>query len=196
MFVPIHTEKGLVKEKVNVLITDKLESPVDWNSLRKRLSKDLRKQIADKLKQNNAYETDFVRIVKNNETKEIEAYGKYRTAFYESGKFDLSARALNEGEKFNLYRNDTLSSGETERMTYFSKFFTEQLYHSDESQFVLKALDKLDEKGNVIINPKTQKPEKEYIKLGADAIIGNDWHTGPISAILRQLSTVKKFYGY
>ena len=48
----------------------------------------------------------------------------------------------------------------------------------------------------MIINPKTQKPEKEYIKLGADAIIGNDWHTGPISAILRQLSTVKKFYGY
>ena len=33
------------------------------------------------------------------------------------------------------------------------------------------------------------------IKLGADAIIGNDWHTGPISAILRQLSTVKKYYG-
>ena len=54
---------------------------------------------------------------------------------------------------------------------------------------------KVDDAGNVIINKKTNKPEKEVIKLGADAIIGNDWHTGPISAILRQLTTVKKYYG-
>lgn len=195
MVVPIHTEKGLIQEKVNVYITEQMEAPVDYKTLKPRLTKEIRQQIAQALKKNETYETDFVRIFQNPQTKEIEAYGKYRTAFYDSKKFDLSARTLNEGEKFNLYRNDTLSSGETERMTYFSKFFTEQLYRSDESEFILKALDKLDEAGNVIINAKTNKPEKEFFKLGADAIIGNDWHTGPISAILRQLTTVKKFYG-
>ena len=195
MTIPIHTEKNIIQEKVNVYITDLMEAPVDYKTLRNRLSKDIRKQVAKALKDGQVYETDFVKIFQNQETKEIEAYGKYRTVFYDSKKFDLSARKLNEGEKFNLYRNDTLSSGETERMTYFSKFFTEQLYRSDESEFVLKALDKVDEAGNVIINPKTKLPQKDYIKLSADAIIGNDWHTGPISAILRQLTTVKKYYG-
>ena len=195
MLVPMHTEKGIIKEKVGVYITDAMEAPVDWEALQQRLSEETKTAINKAIQEGKNYETDFVKIKKDPKTNQIEAYGKYRTVFYDSKKFDMSARKLNEGEKFNLYRNDTLSSGETERMTYFSKFFTEQLYNSDESKFVLKALDKLDEKGNVIINPKTQKPEKEYIKLGADAIIGNDWHTGPISAILRQLTTVKKYYG-
>ena len=195
MIVPIHTEKGIQQEKVNVYITDMMEAPVDYKTLKQRFSKEIRSEIAKALKNGETYETDFVKIFQNKQTKEIEAYGKYRTVFYDSKKFDLSARKLNEGEKFNLYRNDSLASGETERMTYFSKFFTEQLYRADESEFVLNALDKVDKAGNVIINPKTNKPEKEYFKLGADAIIGNDWHTGPISAILRQLTTIKKYYG-
>ena len=195
MIVPMHTEKGIIKEKVNVYITDAMEAPVDWEALRARLPEETKATIDKVLNEGRSYETDFVKIKRDAKTNEIEAYGKYRTVFYDSKKFDMSARKLNEGEKFNLYRNDTLSSGETERMTYFSKFFTEQLYNSDESKFVLKTLDKLDEKGNVIINKETKQPEKEFIKLGADAIIGNDWHTGPISAILRQLTTVKKYYG-
>ena len=195
MIVPIHTEKGIQQEKVNVYITDMMEAPVDYKTLKPRFSKEIRSEIAKALKNGETYETDFVKIFQNKQTKEIEAYGKYSTVFYDSKKFDLSARKLNEGEKFNLYRNDSLASGETERMTYFSKFFTEQLYRADESEFVLKALDKVDKAGNVIINPKTNKPEKEYFKLGVDAIIGNDWHTGPISAILRQLTTIKKYYG-
>lgn len=195
MSIPIHTEKGIQKENVNVYITDIMQAPVDWNRLHSRLSQETKTQIDIAIKKDGFYETDFVKIIKNQDTNQIEAFGKYRTTFYDSPKFDLSARKLNEGEKFNLYRNDALSSGETERMTYFSKFFTEQLYNSEQSSFVLKTLDKLDDKGNVIINKATGKPEQEYIKLGADAIIGNDWHTGPISAILRQLTTVKKFYG-
>lgn len=195
MLVPLHTEKGIINEKVNVYISDTMQAPVDWANLKDRLSQETINKITKTIEEGKPYESDFVKIVKNNSTNEIEAYGKYRTVFYDSKKFDFSARKLNEGEKFDIYRNDTLASGETERMTYFSKFFTEQLYRSDESKFVLKALDKVDDAGNVIINPKTNQPEKEFIKLGADAIIGNDWHTGPISAILRQLTTVKKYYG-
>ena len=195
MIVPLHTEKGIINEKVNVYITDLMEAPVDWKHLQSRLSQDTLNKITKTIEEGKPYESDFVKVVKNNNTNELEAYGRYRTVFYDSKKFDLSARKLNEGEKFNLYRNDALSSGETERMTYFSKFFTEQLYRADESEFVLKALDKVDDAGNIIMNSKTNTPEKEFIKLGADAIIGNDWHTGPISAILRQLTTVKKYYG-
>lgn len=195
MIVPMHTEKGIIKEKVGVYISDVMDAPVDWDALRLRLSDETKAAIDKAISEGRKFETDFIRVEKNNITNEVEAFGKYRTVFYDSKKFDMSARKLNKGEKFNLYRNDTLSSGETERMTYFSKFFTEQLYNSEESKFVLKTLDKLDEKGNVILNKETNLPEKEYIKLGADAIIGNDWHTGPISAILRQLTTVKKYYG-
>ena len=118
----------------------------------------------------------LIKIFKNPKTKKVEAFGRYRTVFYDSPKFDLSAKLLNEGEKFNLYRNDTLATGETERMIYFSKFFTEQLYNADTSKFVLKMLDKVDDTGKVIINEATGKPEKEFIKLGADAIIGSHPH--------------------
>jgi len=193
--IPIYTDTGIVKEKVGVYITDLMEAPVDWKSLKQRLSKTILKDISTAIKEGKSYETDFIKVLKNPKTQEVEAFGKYRTVLYDSPKFDLSAKLLSEGEKFNLYRNDTLATGETERMLYFSKFFTEQLYNADESKFILKAIDKLDDAGNFIINQKTGKPKKEFIKLGADAIIGNDWHTGPISAILRQLSTVKKYYG-
>lgn len=195
LVVPIYTDRGVVNEKVGVYITDVMEAPVDWNVLRKRLTKEVRSDIAKAIKKDKIYETDLVKIVPNSSTGQLEAYGRYRTVFYDSPKFDLSAKLLNEGEKFNLYRNDTLATGETERMIYFSKFFTEQLYNSESSKFVLKMLDKVDEAGNVIVNKSTNKPQKEFVKLGADAIIGNDWHTGPISAILRQLSTIKKYYG-
>lgn len=195
MVVPVYSELGIVNEKVGVYITDLLESPVDWRSLRKRLTPEIRKEIADAIKSGKQYETDFIRVFKNPVSNELEATGKFRTVFYDSPKFDLSAKMLNEGEKFNLYRNDTLAAGETERMVYFSKFFTEQLYRSDESKYILKTIDLLDDAGKAVINAKTNKPAKEHIKLSADAIIGNDWHTGPISAILRQLTTLKKFYG-
>ena len=193
--IPIYTENGIVKERVGVYITDLTEEPLDWNDFKVRLSKESRQKIGKALKENKVFENDFIKIARNEETKEIEAYGKIRTTFYDSPKFDMTARLLNENQKFNLYRNDTLATGETERQIYFSKFFTEQLYHSDESTFVLKMMDKIDDAGNVVIDKSTNKPEKEIIKLGADAIIGNDWHTGPIAAILRQLSTLKKFYG-
>lgn len=193
--IPIYTEKGIVKEKVGVYITDLVEEPLDWEDFKSRLSKESRQKIGSALRNHKPFENDFIKIVRNENTKEIEAYGKIRTTFYDSPKFDMSARLLNEGEKFNLYRNDTLATGETERQIYFSKFFTEQLYNSDESTFALKILDKVDNTGKPIIDAATNKPEKEAIRLGADVIIGNDWHTGPISAILRQLSTLKKFYG-
>ena len=195
LVVPIYTDRGVVNEKVGVYITDVMESPVDWEVLRKRFTKEVRDSIAKAIKKDKIYENDLVKIVKNEKTGKLEAFGRYRTVFYDSPKFDLSAKLLNEGEKFNLYRNDTLATGETERMIYFSKFFTEQLYNADTSKFVLKMLDKLDDAGNVVKNEATGKTEKEFIKLGADAIIGNDWHTGPISAILRQLTTLKKYYG-
>lgn len=193
--IPIYTENGIVKERVGVYITDLTEEPLDWADFEKRLSKESRKKIGNALRHNKIFENDFIKIARNEETKEIEAFGKIRTAFYDSPKFDMTARLLNENQKFNLYRNDTLATGETERQIYFSKFFTEQLYNSDASTFVLKILDKVDDTGNAVIDPLTNKTEKEIIKLGADVIIGNDWHTGPIAAILRQLSTLKKFYG-
>ncbi len=67
----------------------------------------------------------------------------------------------------SIYKNDSIEAGETERYVYFAKFFTEHL----------------------------MRDENSSVKLGADLIIGNDWHTGPISAMLRQLTTARKAYG-
>lgn len=185
--VPLYTDTGIKTQNVGVYISDLMEAPVDWKNLKNTLEPELRKEISNVLKESGQYETDLVKIVQNPHTREIESYGKYRTVFYDAPQFDMSARLLNPGEKFDIYRNDTLATGETERMAYFSKFFTEQLYNSEESNFVLQTIDKVDEAGNIA--------KKEFVKLGADAIIGNDWHTGFISAILRQLTTVKKYYG-
>ena len=98
---------------------------------------------------------------------EIKYYTNVKTILYDNGidgKFDLNVPTSNAS---NIYNDRAIAAGETERFTYFSKFFYEQLLKSDEASGSLRA----------------------------DLIIGNDWQTGPISAMIRQLTTVRKAYG-
>lgn len=93
---------------------------------------------------------------------------KVQTVFYDNGsggKFDLNTRITPEHS--DIYSKEAIAAGETERFAYFAKFFYEQLVRGDEAAVPMKA----------------------------DLIIGNDWHTGFISAMMRQLSTAKKYYG-
>ena len=91
---------------------------------------------------------------------------KVKTVFYDNGKGGKFDLDVAEDLASNIYNGLATSSKETERFLFFDKFFYEGL---------------LDQTGNQ--------------KLRADAILGNDWQTGGISAMLRQLTTVKKAYG-
>ena len=162
--IPIYTDKSKNIEKVKLYITDVLRSQIDFDSLSERLDADILSDIEKTISEGRDWENDLIRIFKNPDSGKLVAEAKYKAVLYDSQKFNLDGRT---NENFNIYRNDALESGETERFVYFSKFFTEHLMNSETSK----------------------------IKIGADLIVGNDWHTGPISAILRQLTTVKKYYG-
>ena len=99
--------------------------------------------------------------------KPAEAKAKFRTVLYENRKFQMDG-PVTPGKNKNIYNDQTFQAGETERFVYFNKFMYE----------------------NLLSNHKTSdKP------LRADWIIGNDWHTGPITAMMRLLTPARKASG-
>ncbi len=89
--------------------------------------------------------------------------------FYKNEKFDMKGPRFDGTEKDKtIYNNRTINSGETERFSYFNKYFYEFL---------------------------TRSKESTNERLGADLIIGNDWHTGGISAMTRLLTKAKEAVG-
>ena len=194
MHIPIYTDKGVQNEEVTMYMSNVIKDRIDYNLLSKRLTPEVRAEVEKTLAENKTFESDLIEIHKitkeeydlmlanarNNakshgkdpekvvikeEVGDIVAKAKYKAVFYDSPKFNMNGRIV-EDRNINIYRNDAIATGETERFIYFSKFFTESL-----------------------MNESAKTP------LKADLIIGNDWQTGPISAILRQLTTVKKAYG-
>lgn len=162
--IPIYTDKSKNIENVKLYMTDGLRSQIEYESLAERLEPEILSDIEKTISEGKDWENELIRIYKNPDSGKLVAEAKYKAVLYDSPKFNLDGRT---NENFNIYRNDALESGETERFVYFSKFFTEHLMGAESSK----------------------------VKLGADLIVGNDWQTGPISAILRQLTTVKKYYG-
>lgn len=88
--------------------------------------------------------------------------------FYKNEKFDMKGPRLASSKDKTIYNNNTINSGETERFAYFNKYFYEFL---------------------------TRSKESSNEQLGADLIIGNDWHTGGISAMTRLLTKAKEAVG-
>ncbi len=162
----IYTEKAIQKEDVTVYVSENLTSLIDYNHLKPRLTKEVQSEVENALSSGKVFESDLIKVVKDQKTGLPKAYAKYKTVFYDSPKFNMNGR-VNKNENINIYRNDSIVAGETERMVYFSKFFSEQ-----------------------VMNSETAK-----VPLRADLIIGNDWQTGPISAMIRQLTTVRKYFG-
>lgn len=165
MHLPIYTDKGRTMEDVNVFMTKEMRAKIDFDLLSERLDFDVLDDIDKTLKSDKVWENELLRIYKDKESGLPVAEAKYKTVLYDSEKFNLDGRT--GAGNISIYRNDAMETGETERMVYFSKFFAEHLMNGDTSK----------------------------VKLGADLIIGNDWHTGPISAMIRQLTTARKYYG-
>ncbi len=93
---------------------------------------------------------------------------KYRAVFYDNKRFDLSG-PFHEVENKTIYNDRATSSGETERFLALSKFFYEHLMPDNQSYL--------------------KKP------LNADIIIGNDWQSGGVAAMVRYLTPARKAFG-
>ena len=168
MEVPIHTYGDVVKEKVGVYLTDEMRAPVDYADTIEQFDKETAKVIKEKLAAGEKYETPlvvFTPAAKAGETPKAEV--KFKTVLYKNDKFKMDG-PVQEGKIKNIYNDQATQAGETERFIYFGKFFYENLISNHESSTK---------------------------KMKADWIIGNDWHTGPISAMVRLLTPAKKAMG-
>ncbi len=171
MHLPIYTENGRTNEAVELYMAHNLEQAVDLTHLRSRLSKDLAEQIDEAISKGEPFEIESgnlkVKYAPEEGITEPLATIKYDAVFYKSDKFRMDGPVV-DGNAKNIYNNLTHEAGETERFAYFDKFFYEHLLRNAESS--------------------TQQ-------LRADLIIGNDWQTGGISAMMKLLTTARRFFG-
>ena len=171
MEIPIYLDKGKVKETVEVFLARNNEQIVDINLLIPWLEKDFAQELRNATKRKEPFELSTNMLtIKYNPEKGITqptAYVKFNTIFYKSDKFRMNG-TLFDGINKTIYNNDTINAGETERFIYFDKFFYEHLVRNHESS--------------------------KY-PLGADLIIGNDWQTGGISALMKLMPIVERHFG-
>lgn len=171
MEIPIYLDKGKVKEKVDVFLARNNEQIVDIDLLVPWLKKDFAKELTEAKKSGKPFElTTNMLTVKYDPEHGINkptAFVKFDTVFYKSDKFRMNG-TLFDGVNKTIYNNDTINAGETERFMYFDKFFYEHLVRNHESS---------------------------KVPLKADLIIGNDWQTGGISALMKLMPTVERHFG-
>ncbi len=171
MHLPIYTENGRTNEAVELYMAHDMEQAVDFAHLKTWLQKDLAEQINEAISKGEPFEIDSgilkVKYAPDEGITEPLATIKYDAVFYKSDKFRMDGPVV-DGSAKNIYNNLTHEAGETERFAYFDKFFYEHLLRNAESS--------------------TQQ-------LRADLIIGNDWQTGGISAMMKLLTTAKRFFG-
>ncbi|MCM1265802.1 MAG: glycogen/starch synthase, partial [Candidatus Gastranaerophilales bacterium] len=168
MHVPIHTNTGKTTERVEVFLTDEMRQPVDYEDTLMQFDAETAKAIKESLDAGKNYDTPLVSFTAPKEKGELPtAEVKFRTVFYKNDKFRMDG-PVQEGKIKNIYNDQTTQAGETERNIYFCKYMYENLVNNHESS------DKA---------------------LRADWIIGNDWHTGALSAMTRLLTPARKAMG-
>ena len=167
--MPVYTDKGKTTEFVNIYISRNNEQTVDLKLLKPWLEKGLADELDLAVKSGGNFKIDrgLYSIEYNQNDIEPVAKIKYDTLFYKNDKFRMDGPVI-DGSNKNIYNNLTHEAGETERFIYFDKFFYE----------------------NLLRNAETSSEN-----LKADLIIGNDWQTGGISAMMRLLTLAKKSFG-
>ena len=177
MKLPVYTATNKTNEEVEMFVAKNMEQVVDFGLMRQYLKPADLKIIEKTIAKGKTYDNGILHVgveniidkQKNIIGSEIRAKIKFDTIFYKNDKFNMSGPSGVNGEiNKNIYNNYTHNAGETERFTYFDKFFYEGLIKSHEFS---------------------------QEQLGADIIIGNDWHTGGISAMMKLLTHAKKAAG-
>lgn len=168
MNIPIYTANGKTTERVGVYMSDEMRAPVDYEDTLVQFDAETAKSIKETLEQGKNYDTPLVSFIAPKEKGELpRAEVKYRTVFYKNDKFRMDG-PVQDGKVKNIYNDQTTAAGETERNIYFCKYMYENLVNNHETS------DK---------------------NLRADWIIGNDWHTGALSAMTRLLTPARKAMG-
>lgn len=169
MNLNIITDSEAKKELVDVYMAE-TKLPINYEKIKSEFPKELTDMISGmKVKEGEkeaVKEWGSLEIVKDKDGK-INAFAKVKTVLYDNGEGGKFDLKVPLDSANNIYNDKAVTSGETERFAYFAKFFYEGLLRGEESRVPLKA----------------------------DLILGNDWQTGPISAMARQLTTVRKNYG-
>lgn len=171
MDVKILDEARETVQKVDMYMAEK-KIGLDFDTVAKNADPKV-KEMINSMKEGETREFGTLELVKDEDGK-MQAFAKVRTVLYDNGKggkFDLNVPI---DQATNIYNDVAIASGETERFAYFSKFFYENIVNAETARILNKA------------------EANSY--LGADMIIGNDWQSGPISAMMRQLTTAKKYY--
>ncbi|MBQ8168750.1 glycogen/starch synthase [bacterium] len=170
MKLPIYTDKGRSDQFVELYMARNQEQVVDLDLLVPWLEKDLAQEVAEAVKTGEKFdiEKNMLRIKYDPDAGHVKpvATVKYDALLYKHDKFRMDGPVVEDAK--TIYNNLTHESGETERFTYFSKFFYEYLIKGAETS-------------------------SESLK--ADLILGNDWQTGGISAMMKLLTTVRKHFG-
>lgn len=167
MHVPILTDKERNVERVEVFLTDEMRQPVDLEDTLVQFEPETANAIRESLAQGKNFSTPLVDFTAGIKGQPHKAEVKFRTVFYKNDKFRMDG-PVQEGKIKNIYNDQTTAAGETERNIYFCKYMYENLVNNHES---------------------AKKP------LKADWIIGNDWHTGALSAMTRLLTPARKAMG-
>lgn len=168
--MPVYTDKGKTTEFVDIYISRNNEQIVDLKLLKPWLEKSLADELDLALKSGESFKIEHeLYKIEFDPLKDIEPVAKikYDALFYKNDKFRMDGPVI-DGSNKNIYNNLTHEAGETERFIYFDKFFYE----------------------NLLRNAETSSEN-----LKADLIIGNDWQTGGISAMMRLLTLAKKSFG-
>lgn len=171
MDVKILDEARETVQKVDMYMSE-TKLGLDFDTVAKNADSKV-KEMINSMKEGETREFGTLELTKDKDGK-MQAFAKVRTVLYDNGKggkFDLNVPL---DQATNIYNDVSIASGETERFAYFSKFFYENIVNAETAKIMNKA------------------EANSY--LGADMIIGNDWQSGPISAMMRQLSTVRKYY--
>ncbi len=167
MHVPITTDKGRSVERVEVFMTDEMRQAVDLEDTLAQFEPETAKAIRESLEDGRNFSTPLVEFTAGSKGQPHKAEVKFRTVLYKNDKFRMDG-PVQEGKVKNIYNDQTTAAGETEKNIYFCKYMYENLISSAES---------------------SEKP------LKADWIIGNDWHTGALSAMTRLLTPARKAMG-
>ncbi len=172
--VPVHTDSGIVDETVRMFRTEN-NVVMDIEELKVQMSPKTLAEVEETIKKGGTFESKGLTI-RTDSDGNVKAYAKVQNIFYDNRKFYLdtpvetysyqSGASEASRDPVNIYTNKAYTAGETERFAYFDRFFYEGLFRG--------------------------KSAKTH--LHADLIIGNDWQTGGISAMIRQLTTVRKYY--
>lgn len=169
MNLPIYTDRGKTNEAVELYMARNLEQTVDLDLLIPWLDKGLAEELTAKIASGEHFELDtsILKVKFGPGMEKPSATVKYDAVMYKNDKFRMDGPVVDNATK-NIYNNLTHEAGETERFTYFDKYFYESLFRS---------------------------PETSKDPLGADLIIGNDWQTGGISAMMKLLTTARRYFG-